>query len=357
MLRYDAMRVRWLVLVALAPTAAILFTLAGCGHRSPVDLPEPPVSERASVPETVRVRTGGRIVDVPLEAYVVGTALAEVGPVGEAPETVERIFRVQSIIARTYAVYQLGRHRAEGFDLCDTTHCQVYDPDRLRTSRFAEAARTAAARTAGQVLIFGDRPGQALFHADCGGHTADAALVWGGTEVPYLVGGPDALPDGTHQAWHFEIESERLRELLNGSPVAPVGRRLDSVRIALEDGSGRAARLAIDGTEDHVLRGEQLRALINQAFGPRAIRSTRFRLEVTDGVYRFDGTGFGHGVGLCQVGAAARLRRGDDVEAVLEAYYPGMHLARLESGGRGPGRFGPAPPTAGPRPFPGSWNR
>jgi stage II sporulation protein D len=355
MLRYDAMRFGWLVLLALAPTAAIVLLVAGCGRSEPVTLPQPPAAARTTLPETIRIRTGGRVAEVPLEVYVVGTALAEVGPVGEAPETVDRIFRVQSIIARTYAVYHLGRHRAEGFDLCDTTHCQVYDPGRIRTSRFAEAARTAAARTAGQVLMFGDRPGQALFHADCGGHTADAALVWGGAAVPYLVGGPDVVDQGTHQTWEFEIDRERLRQLLNASPLAPVGRKLEAVTIDLLDDSGRAARLAVEGSERHVLSGEQLRALINQEFGPRAIRSTRFRLTLTaDGTYHFDGTGFGHGVGLCQVGAAARLRRGDEVTEVLDAYYPGMHLARLSTGGRSrrvdPGRTG----GTGPRPFPGS---
>jgi stage II sporulation protein D len=59
-----------------------------------------------------------------------------------------------------------------------------------------------------------------------------------------------------------------------------------------------------------------------------AIRSTRFSLTLAGDSYRFHGTGWGHGVGLCQVGAMARIRRGDEIPAILSAYYPGARLLR-----------------------------
>ena len=62
--------------------------------------------------------------------------------------------------------------RAEGFDLCDGVHCQLYEPGRIRTSRFAAVARAAVERTAGMILAYSNRPAEVLFHADCGGHTA-----------------------------------------------------------------------------------------------------------------------------------------------------------------------------------------
>ena len=80
--------------------------------------------------------------------------LSEVTPVGADPAAVARIFEVQTVLARTYAVAHLGRHQKDGFDLCDTTHCQLYQPARIKTSRFAEAARHAVERTRGVVLMF-----------------------------------------------------------------------------------------------------------------------------------------------------------------------------------------------------------
>lgn len=294
----------------------------------------PPVAGGAAsggwtVPGFVRIRVAGRIQRIPLETYVVGTALSEFSPIGETPAVAERILEVQSVIARTYATARLGRHRDEGFDLCDTTHCQVYEPSRVTTSRFSGAAQAAARRTAGRILLFSQRPAQALFHADCGGHTADATDVWGGASVPYLRGGRDEdVPVGTHRQWQFAVDGTALRAALNADARSSVGRRLDAVRVSRRDESGRAAQVDLDGDTPRRIRGDALRAILNRAFGVRSVMSTR--MDVTrDGAgdqYRFAGTGFGHGVGLCQVGAAARARRGDSLEGILAAYYPGSRL-------------------------------
>ena len=172
---------------------------AGCG------LPDPriPSAGATALPERVRVRTRGVIVTADLEDYVLGSALAEVTPVGETSAASARIYDVQAILARTYAAAHLGRHRAEGFDVCDATHCQLYDPARIRTSRFSAVAQDAVRRTAGQVLRYGRRPIDALFHADCGGSTAAADAVWGGPSLPYLMPRRDDLPAISHRAWQF----------------------------------------------------------------------------------------------------------------------------------------------------------
>ncbi|ODS59557.1 MAG: hypothetical protein ABS36_01090 [Acidobacteria bacterium SCN 69-37] len=323
MLRYSVMSMplRRRAFVALGLTAI----LAACG--APLDVPRP--DDRLTLPRTLRVRVDGRVRTVPLEDYILGTVLAEIGPANDTPGTVAGIYRLQAIITRTYAAHHRGRHAAEGYDLCDETHCQVYRPDRIRTSRFARDARQAVADTRGQILAYGTRPAEALFHADCGGHTAAAEVIWGG-RVPYLVGTDDDVPAGTHRVWQFSIAREDIRTALNASPATAVGNRLRSVRIASRDASGRAATLEIGGDDGvRTLRGEQLRAAINQRDGATAIRSTRFALTLEDDDhYRFDGTGWGHGVGLCQVGAIARIRRGESVEAILARYYPGTRLVR-----------------------------
>jgi stage II sporulation protein D len=277
------------------------------------------------------VRAGTRIVSVPLEDYVLGSALSEVSPVGQSAEAVDRIFELQAILARTYAAGHRGRHAREGFDLCDATHCQLYEPDRIRTSRFADAARRAVATTHGEVLLYGERPAEALYHADCGGHTAAASDVWGGASVSYLSGTPDDVAGFAHRTWQFDVPADRVRAALNADTRSRVGGRLESVSIARRDASGRASELVVRGALSHTVTGEQLRSVLNRAFGDRAIQSTRLSVKRSDGGYHFAGSGFGHGVGLCQVGAAARLGRGDSVGAVLGVYYPGVTLAKVPS--------------------------
>jgi SpoIID/LytB domain protein len=85
---------------------------------------------------------------VDLESYVADTILSEVSPLGESDDVIAEIFEVQAIVARSYAVTEIGRHRSEGFDVCDSTHCQLYQPSRRQTSRFAAAALQAGAANA-----------------------------------------------------------------------------------------------------------------------------------------------------------------------------------------------------------------
>lgn len=301
-----------------------LALVAGCAP------PEPrtPGRREATLPDRVRVRTTAGIVSVPLEEYVLASALSEVVPLNESAATVARIYEVQAVLARTYATFSLGRHRASGFDLCDTAHCQLYQPDRIRTSRFSAVASEAVRRTAGLVLIYDARPLEALFHSDCGGYTASAESVWGGAAVPYLLPRPDDVPRVTHHKWLLPVPAERLRAALNADARSQIGRRLDGMEIQARDVSGRASRIEIAGEHDVTLRGEELRAILNRALGDSAVLSTRFKVSRSKTTYVFEGSGFGHGVGLCQAGALAHARRGDSLQTILGSYFPGSRLSR-----------------------------
>jgi len=307
----------------LALTVWGITSVAAC-----MTTPKSPAAPPLRVPDEIRVRAAGHVVTVPIEEYVLGSALAEVSPLDETDATVARVFEVQAVLARTYAAGHLGRHASEGFDLCDGTHCQLYQPDRLRTSRFAAAARAAVGRTAHEVLAFADRPVEALFHADCGGSTSAALDVWGGRSVPYLLASPDDVPTVAHRAWNLTVTAAQLRDALARDDRSRVGRNLDDVQVATRDAGGRAATVSVRGEVPHTLRGEEFRAILNGTLGSHGLMSTRFDITRAAGGYRFSGTGFGHGVGLCQVGAAARARRGDSLASILGAYFPGAHLVR-----------------------------
>jgi stage II sporulation protein D len=287
-----------------------------------------------AAPRVVRVGVteGGetKVRLVPLEAYVEATILSEFAPANGAAATVERMLEVQAVVGRTYAIGHLGRHARDGYDLCDRTHCQLYQASRLTTSRWARQAADAVRRTASEVLWFDGAPALAVYHADCGGHTSAAAEVWGGTVRPYLV---SRLDDGAaseaHASWRYEATTGAVRDALNADPRTRVGRRLDGIVVLDRDEAGRAERIAIQGAEERVVRGETLREVLGASLGARTIKSTWFGVRRDRAQFVFEGKGFGHGVGLCQAGALARIRAGERLSGVLQQYFPGTTLVTL----------------------------
>ncbi len=290
-----------------------------------------PTGRTALAAVVVRVRIadggGGHIATLPLDEYVAGTLRGELAPATLRDPASGGVLDVQAIIARTYALSSLGRHRAEGFDLCDATHCQVYRSRRAGDVQGSDAAAVAAARTRGQILTYDRRPIQALFHADCGGHTAAADLVWPGPPLPYLRGVPDWFcARASRPPWAFEITEAALRDVLAAETRAPLGGRIVSVDVSGRDSAGRATLVTLAGERPVTLRAEELRLSVLRAFGPRSLYSTRFDVVRIEGGFRFTGNGNGHGVGLCQTGAALRVRAGYSTAAVLAHYFPGTTL-------------------------------
>jgi stage II sporulation protein D len=311
--------------------------------------PAPAAARPRSVPRLVKVQVSERGVvvvrEVPLEDYVQATAISEVAPAAGDVSLVERMLEVQTIISRTYAVSHLGRHAQEGFDLCSTTHCQLYDPQRLLTSKWAAASSEALRQTSGTIVTFGNQPVQALFHADCGGYTSTAGAVWGGSDRPYLAARPDeGITADAHAAWQYDVTLEALTRALDADPRTRVEGRLEAINVVDRDDAGRANRIALEsrparpGTANTILvvRGDEFRQVLSRAFGPRAIRSTLFEVRRAGAAFTFSGRGYGHGVGLCQAGALARLQAGATPRDVIRYYYPGVVLSP-EARGRRPG--------------------
>jgi stage II sporulation protein D len=290
------------------------------------------------MPATIRVgvKDGNRLTirKVPFESYVQATALSEFAPPSGDPAVVERMFEIQAVISRTYALAHLGRHAADGFDVCATTHCQLYEASRLRTWRWAPQASEAVRQTAARVLWFDGAAASALFHADCGGQTSRADAVWVGAGRPYLVSISDDGPaGGAHTVWTYVATRTAILRALNSDARTRVGARLDGLQVLERDRAGRAERIAVRGASQRIVRGEELREVLTAAFGARSIRSTRFDVTRRGQAFVFEGRGFGHGVGLCQAGALARIRAGQKVPAVLQTYFPGTRLVALRRGG------------------------
>jgi stage II sporulation protein D len=264
---------------------------------------------------------------MPLEEYVGGCVDAEIGRLDVDAAAAERMRRVQAVLCRTYAIANLGRHQSEGFDLCSTTHCQLFRrlPPESLTARLAQQAASA---TAGIIITYGGRPIQALYHAHCGGRTSPADAVWGGRPEPYLTSVED--PECARAApWRSVVDRERLRQALGADPRSDPGRRLEDVRVTGRDEVGRATAITVSGSQSHALRGETLRAIVAQALGAHVLRSTWFVVRREGNEFVFEGRGSGHGAGLCQAGALQLARAGRTDLEILAHYYPGTQLSSV----------------------------
>ena len=281
----------------------------------------------------LRVRIGGPgtpVAEIPLEDYVRGAVHTEV-PLGGLPrDAAMRMAEVQSILARTYAIANRHRHEAEGFDLCATTHCQVFHTAPSDDTEVETLIAEAVERTRGLVVMHDGHVVNALFHADCGGATSAAETVWGGVAPSYLRGVDDPycqMPEP--RRWSVTLGASEAQQALNRDPHTHVGNALHAIEVAERDRAGRATRILLDGERTTSVRGERFRRVLVRTLGPSAVRSTLLDIERVGDDYVLSGTGFGHGVGVCQIGALARARAGHDPADILAHYYPDTSVAPL----------------------------
>jgi stage II sporulation protein D len=284
-----------------------------------------------------------RVETLPLEEYVARVVSGEGQPrAGAAAQ------QALAIVIRTFAAANRHRHRAEGYDLCDTTHYQVMRP-------VLPAAREAAQATAGQILLDRGAPAFVFYSAHNGGTPALASEVWPGA-TDYAPGEPE---DACHDepGWSRTIATADLERALRAAGLTG---RLRTLSIVDRTASGRAGRLRVDGFTPNTITAHEFRMAVGRTLGWQLVRSTAFDVTKDGAVYRFDGVGYGHGVGLCVVGAGRRASRGETAATILKAYFrdlvvsPGAAatLTRaLPSGGSviaAPPGAPPAPPAVSP---------
>lgn len=275
----------------------------------------------------IRVHLTGKNItrDLPLEEYVLGVVAAE----GSVESELEAL-KALSVAARTYALKNLRRHAEEGYDFCDTTHCQRYlltVADDRNHARFKNAFRRAVTETAGEaVRDEGGRVADAYFHAACGGMTADIETLWGAQAPGYLRGVADEYCAAAPHAWVNVIPAAKLAKALRGDSSSDVGSSLENITITSRDRTGRVEFLVLEGESRRELRGWDFKIIVGRALGWNVLKSSRFEVtrEGTDFVFR--GNGFGHGLGLCQEGAHEMARRGLSYRRILEHYFPGTTI-------------------------------
>ncbi len=223
---------------------------------------------------------------VPVVTMDLETAVASVVQAESAPGTPLDALKAQAVVSRSYFVAGGGRH--SNFDFCDLTHCQL-----LREPPAADSpAGVATVGTRDLVLTFDEKPVTAMFTRSCSGHTRTLAEI------------------GLHQTAYpyFSV----LCDVCYKNPV----------RWTRDVSRDDAALL---------LRGEIGRLAIDRVIGWNTVPSNNFVAHEQDGEVILEGTGQGHGLGLCQRGARSMAQEGSDFRAILEHYFPNTQLKVLSS--------------------------
>lgn len=265
------------------------------------------------------VRGAGGVVSqtLPLEVYVGRVVAAEA-----TPDMPEAALDALAIAARTYAVAHPGRHDVEGFDLCDSTHCQA------TAARVWPAAALAAGRTRGVVLAAGGRFVPVHYSAACPGRLQAAHAIWGGASPDSGYAGPEPHPHPV-PAWHADVTEPALSAALREAGLSGASLRDLVVRRDASTGLPRLVELA--GLAPRQLSAHRFRTIVGRALGWDVLKSDAWTATRTAAGFRFEGQGKGHGVGLCVAGATSAARAGTSTHAddILADYYPSLRVRSL----------------------------
>ena len=278
-----------------------------------------------------------------VEDYLRGVVPLEIG---DRPASERAAAEAQAVAARSYVYVRADGDPRRRWDLVAGVADQVYGG--VEAERAVSDAAVRA--TAGEVLWYGGRAVSAPYSAVCGGSTAEPPEVWRSGGEPYLRRVSDVNP-ATGRPWcepsprfrwtrsftGAQLDDAIARYLRGRGQRASAPGRVRGVRVASTTPSGRVGTLEIDaegGTQ--ALRGNDIRYALRAASG-EILPSTYFSVESAvvgrDGrvsSLTLRGTGNGHGVGMCQWGAIGRARAGHDYRRILQAYFPGTTLRRVE---------------------------
>lgn len=267
---------------------------------------------------------------LPLEEYVRGVVPNEMFADDEA-------YKVQAVISRTVAVYFRDRekkHRADGFGICATGHCQVY----LGMDSERPASDAAVAATRGEVLTYDGKVIFSAYHSNAGGKTEVVDGAWPGSirenfrylaavESPHDVVAADLLGYEWCYQWQRTVTADEIERRLaeRGSYVGDV----QDLRVREVTEGGRVKELDVIGARRRVRlrRPSEVTALL---------KTPSAQLSVKRNGHGFDlsGKGHGHGVGLSQHGALGMARVGYTYEEILGHYYTGVAVTEDYGAGR-----------------------
>jgi stage II sporulation protein D len=273
-----------------------------------------------------------------VEDYLRGVLPYELGNVDR--EALEAL-KAQAIVARTYAYKRMIRGGNPDFHLYSDVQDQVYKGVR---GEYLLSDR-AVWETRGMAVTHADTLALCYYFSTCGGQTASKDEVWGGDALPYLVSRPDVDETGDpycmasrYSTWTQEWGSAQFAGILRrnlrsaGATDFPSFSTLKGIDVTERASCGRVRLIRFQTDRGPILvKGDKVRwAMRPAATESKILPSAFFEVTLEGGKVKAEGKGFGHGVGLCQVGAIARARAKQNYREIIEAYYQGVKIVEFK---------------------------
>ncbi len=246
--------------------------------------------------------------NVEIESYIAGVVQAETW----GATTNVDFFKLQAICVRNYLMMNLNKHKIDKYNLCDGVHCQAYK-GRANQVEVVQGAYNSK----GEVIV--DSMGniiETLFHSNSGGETVSSVDVWG-KHFSHLVGKQDTFSIGT-KAYQWE-KFIKIRDWQRYFKEKGVNIKKDSVKYELLNFSQKEGR-----------KKEMLGVSLIQIRKDFGLRSTFFDCQEWGSEVKLKGKGYGHGVGMSQEGAIRMCEEGYEYWQVVEHYYTGAKVKRLD---------------------------
>ncbi len=264
-----------------------------------------------------------------VEDYLKGVVPYEIGQLDSSRF---EALKVQAVAARTYAYRQFDS-KGSDFDVYDDTRDQVYNG----TAGEAALPNAAVEATHGIVLIYDGEFAETYYHSTCGGRT-EGLETWGKPSLPYLYSQADTTPEGkpwcgesSYSSWERKWDSQTLAAMFRNNLTEAKAnpsisfKKIRHIQIRSKLSGRRIGELQIETDRGNFLVfGDRVRWLFKQ--GSKILPSSAFEIRHENGEWILNGKGFGHGIGMCQMGARARAKAGQSFSGILQFYYPGTTL-------------------------------
>ncbi|MFQ5452711.1 MAG: SpoIID/LytB domain-containing protein [Candidatus Zixiibacteriota bacterium] len=272
-----------------------------------------------------------------LEDYLRGVVPPEIG--NRNKNEMEAV-KAQTIAARTYAMAHLQQYKNEPYDVKSSILDQIYEGVNVENKLINKAIDL----TIGRVLFYQDNFVNAYYHSTCGGFTDDISSVWDRKEIPYLkaVKDDDACVWSKYYNWKEVFTEKQLRGRIEQYLSSDRGRdlRIGNIRdltITSRTPGGRVAKLLVHTDNDiYKFQKDRIRWVIGRTSNPDLILpSDRFDIDIKRNQagnlvsVTFKGSGYGHGVGMCQCGAIGLSRQGWSYDKILTHYYTDVEVKKL----------------------------